>query len=209
MTTRVELVQVRIVGPARCRFDEPITLRLVLEVFERVPQDPIEVIFTWSPVWDFPVDQNLDEMEVGPLTCLGKHEFTLQCDPPNYSDIPDPTGPTALLISLRYKGREFLHIGYNAVVTCEGDIPDVFTSADLLVRELGCCFPKQRLIEWDEERQEAAHQISDASSSSGSNSGDEDATSTDEMPITDLLKKPRIESENQIDKKGKTLSHLV
>ncbi|KEG10752.1 anti-silencing protein a-like protein [Trypanosoma grayi] len=105
----------------------------------------------WKPIWDFPVEQDLDEFEVGPLTTLGKRELTLQSDPPDFAKIPDPTGPTALIISFSYKGREFLHLGYNAVVTCEGDIPDVFTDAAQLRRHLMQCFPKQLTIPWDDD----------------------------------------------------------
>ncbi|KAL7700782.1 anti-silencing protein a-like protein [Lotmaria passim] len=149
MTTRVELRKVRVVGENPTRFDAPIRLNFVLEVFEQVPSEAIDVSFTWSPVWDFPVDQELDEMEVGPFKVLGRHEFTIESDPPDVTQIPDPTGPTALIISLKYKGVEFLHVGYNVIVTCKGEIPDVFTSASQLSRELGKCFPKLREIRWD------------------------------------------------------------
>ncbi|CAC9473893.1 anti-silencing protein a-like protein [Leishmania donovani] len=149
MTTRVELRKVQVLGPNPSKFDTPIRLHLVLDVFEKPPKDAIDVTFTWSPVWDFPVDQELDEMEVGPFTTLGRHEFTIESDPPNVADIPDPTGPTALIVSLKYQGDEFLHIGYNITVTCEGDLPDVFTSADMLTRHIGKCYPKLRDISWD------------------------------------------------------------
>ncbi|GET87353.1 anti-silencing protein a-like protein [Leishmania tarentolae] len=149
MATRVELRKVQVVGPNPSKFDAPICLHLVLDVFEKPPKEAIDVTFTWSPVWDFPVDQELDEMEVGPLSTLGRHEFTIESDPPDVANIPDPTGPTALIVSFKYRGNEFLHIGYNITVTCEGDLPDVFTSCDKLTRQIGKCYPKLRDISWD------------------------------------------------------------
>ncbi|EPY30712.1 histone chaperone ASF1 [Strigomonas culicis] len=149
MTTRVELTKVQVLGKNPTSFDDPITLSVVLEVFERVPTDPIDVKFTWAPIWDFSVDQELDELEVGPLTTLGKHEFTIQSDGPDFSQVPDPTGPTALLVSFTYKNQEFLHLGFNTTITCDGDIPDAFTSADQLTRFVGKCHPKHTVIQWD------------------------------------------------------------
>ncbi|KAK7199398.1 anti-silencing protein a-like protein [Novymonas esmeraldas] len=170
MATRVELRKVHVVGPNPSKFDDAIRLHLVLDVFERPPAEAIDVAFTWSPVWDFPVDQELDEVEVGPLTTLGRHEFTIETDPPNVADIPDPTGPTALIVSLKYKGAEFLHIGYNITVTCDGDIPDVFTSAEQLTRHIGRCYPKVREIAWD-----AAELLAAAASPASSEEDSSDA----------------------------------
>lgn len=153
----------QVVGDNPTKFDAPIRLHLVLEVFEQVPCDAIDVSFTWSPVWDFPVDQELDEMEVGPFTTLGKHEFTIESDPPDVAEIPDPTGPTALIVSLKYKDQEFLHIGYNVIVTCEGEMPDVFTSASQLTREIGKCYPKLREIVWDAREKSEAISSSECS----------------------------------------------
>ncbi|CCW72166.1 unnamed protein product [Phytomonas sp. Hart1] len=149
MTTRVELRKIAVNGPNPSRFDDPIALKIVLEVFEKAPESVIDIRFTWSPIWDFPVDQSLDELEVGPLTSLGKHELLIETDPPDFRKIPDPTGPTALLVSFSYLGREFLHVGYNVIVSCKGEIPDVFESADCLTRQLGRCFTKPKGISWD------------------------------------------------------------
>ncbi|KAG5481923.1 hypothetical protein LSCM1_05633 [Leishmania martiniquensis] len=172
MPTRVELHKVQVVGANPSKFDDPIRLHVVLDVFETPPTDVIDVTFTWSPVWDFPVDQELDEMEVGPLTTVGRHEFTIESDPPNVLQIPDPTGPTALIVSLKYKGREFLHIGYNITVSCKGDLPDVFTSAEQLSRHLGKCYPKMRVISWDDKTVEPTTPVvSDSDSTSNSAGG--------------------------------------
>ncbi|ORC90671.1 uncharacterized protein TM35_000084690 [Trypanosoma theileri] len=149
MTTRVSLCGVSIVGNNPAAFDEPISVKVLLEVFEKPPTLPIDVKFVWNPIWDFPVEQELDAFEVGPLTTLGRHELTLQSDPPDFAKIPDPTGPTALIITFSYDGREFLHLGYNAIVTCEGEMPDVFLDAGQLRRHLTQCFPKQTMIVWD------------------------------------------------------------
>ncbi|CCW64953.1 unnamed protein product [Phytomonas sp. EM1] len=149
MTTRIELRKITINGPNPSRFDDSIALKIVLEVFEKAPVAPIDIRFIWSPIWDFPVDQVLDELEVGPLTSLGKHEFLIESDPPDFRKIPDPTGPTALVISFCYLGREFLHVGYNVIVSCKGEIPEVFTSAECLTRHLGRCFTKPKSIFWD------------------------------------------------------------
>ncbi|RNF03451.1 histone chaperone ASF1 [Trypanosoma rangeli] len=150
MTTRLVLRDVSVVGNNPAPFSDPIALKVVLEVFEKPPVHAIDVKFTWKPIWDFPVDQELDEFEVGPLSTLGRHELMLQSDPPDFAQIPDPTGPTALIVSFTYMGREFLHLGYNAVVTCEGEMPDVFENAEPLRRHLAQCFPKQLAIVWDE-----------------------------------------------------------
>lgn len=174
MATRVELRKIKVLGDNPGKFDAPITLHIVLEVFEQVPTEAIDVSFTWSPVWDFPVDQELDEMEVGPFTTLGKHEFTIESDPPDVTQIPDPTGPTALIVSLKYKGNEFLHIGYNVTVNCEGDMPDVFESAAQLTREIGKCYPKLREISWDAEEPHEPLSPSNSSSDESSLDGSDD-----------------------------------
>lgn len=174
MTTRVELRKVQVVGENPDKFDAPIRLHVALEVFEQPPQEPIDISFTWSPVWDFSVDQELDEMEVGPLTTHGRHEFTIESDPPDVAAIPDPTGPTALIVSLKYKGQEFLHIGYNVTVTCEGEMPDVFTTAEQLTRHLGKCYPKMRDIAWDAAAPAAGPLSPSPSSSTGDSEDDGD-----------------------------------
>lgn len=80
---------------------------------------------------------------------MGEHEFTLVCDPPDFSTIPDPTGPTALLVAFTYNGEQFLHLGYNVLVKCTGDIPEEYTSASQLLRSINRCFPKRMAIKWD------------------------------------------------------------
>ncbi|CAD2212646.1 histone chaperone ASF1 [Angomonas deanei] len=149
MSTRVGLSKVTVVEPNPAGFSEALTLKVVIEIFEKVPNDAIDVKFVWSPIWDFSIDQVLDELEVGPFLTTGKHEFVLQSDPPDVSKIPDPTGPTALLVSFTYHGEEFLHIGFNVVVTCTGEIPEVFTSAELLTRTIGRYHSKFTSIRWD------------------------------------------------------------
>lgn len=180
MATRVELRKVRVEGENPAPFDEPIRLHIVLEIFEKVPQNAIDVSFTWSPVWDFPVDQELDEMEVGPFAALGKHEFVIESDPPDVTQIPDPTGPTALIVSLKYKEEEFLHIGYNVTVTCQGEMPDVFSSTEQLTRELGKCYPKVREIHWDAELPPAQVPPGEDAEKFDSDSGSQESDETDE-----------------------------
>lgn len=162
MPTRVELKKISIVGSTPSKFDDPIVLRVVLEVLEKAPAHPIDVKFTWAPIWDFPVDQELDELEVGPLTTLGRHEFVIESDAPDIGKIPDPTGPTALIISMSYKGKQFLHVGYNVVATCAGDLPEVFTSAEKLSRSLDRCFSRQSTIEWDEPLESQGKQVEES-----------------------------------------------
>ncbi|RNF03768.1 histone chaperone ASF1 [Trypanosoma conorhini] len=170
MTTRLVLRGVSVVGSNPAPFTDPIVLKVVLEVFEKPPAHAIDVKFMWKPIWDFPVDQELDEFEVGPLATLGRHELTLQSDPPDFARIPDPTGPTALIVSFTYEGREFLHLGYNAVVTCEGEMPDVFETAEPLRRHLAQCFPRQLAIVWDENAGDA---VNDGAGDGGSKSHSE------------------------------------
>lgn len=149
MTTRVTFCRAEVLGDNPGQFDAPISLRVVLEVFEKPPEGVIDVRFTWSPIWDDPVDQLLDEMEVGPLTHTGKHELVLESDPPAVKEIPDPTGPTALLVTFSYRGAEFLHLGFNVIVQFDGELPEVFTSCEGLTRSITGCFPKQTAIAWD------------------------------------------------------------
>lgn len=179
MATRVELRKVSVTGPNPARIDAPIALKVVLEVFEKLPEHPVDVAFTWSPVWDFPVDQELDEFEVGPFTSLGVHEFALESDAPDFTRIPDPTGPTALIVTLSYQGRQFLHIGYNVVVRCDGEIPDVFTSADPLTRSLERCFPRQSAIEWDKVPEPAPLAAGNSGDSDDEPASDEDEDDAD------------------------------
>lgn len=151
MSTRVELRK----ATAESRsvpFTSPIKLSVILEVFERAPSKPIDVCFTWSPIWEEPVDQVLDEMEVGPLL-LGKQEFVLESDPPVLADIPDPTGPTALLVTFSYCGRQFLHLGFNVLVEFEGEMPETFAEGDVrLQRRIIGCVPNRKEIQWDAEK---------------------------------------------------------
>ncbi|KAG8348422.1 putative ASF1 like histone chaperone [Trypanosoma vivax] len=183
MPTRVALCKVSVVGDNPAPFSDPIVVKVVLEIFECPPMHEIDVKFTWKPIWDFPVDQELDEFEVGPLTTVGKHELLLQSDPPNVSEIPDPTGPTALIISFSYRGQQFLHIGYNAVVTCEGEIPDVFEDATLLRRNLTQSFPKETAIAWDDKREKdkAAERCSDLGSGTPSENSSTASRDDDEL----------------------------
>jgi histone chaperone ASF1 len=150
MQPRVKFVGAKLTSPNPSPFGTPFTLQIVLEVLDAVPKHPLDVIFTWSPVWDFDVDQTLDELEVGPLT-LGVNTLTMACDPPEVSKIPDPLGPTALLVSLQYQGSEFLHIGYHVSVQClnGADPPEVFEDASLLVRTIGKGLPRLSTIPWD------------------------------------------------------------
>lgn len=152
--TRVSLHSVTALGKCPAPFSDPIAVKVVLEVFGCPPKHSIDVKFTWKPIWDFLVDQVLDEFEVGPLATVGKHELVLHSDPPDVAKIPDPTGPTALTIAFTYRGKQFLHIGYNAVVLCEGEMPDVFEDAAMLSRQLTQCFKKETTIAWDEDHED-------------------------------------------------------
>lgn len=150
MSTRVELSGVEIVSANPASFADPFTLKVTLHVLENPPADPIDVKFTWSPIWDFNVDQELDELEVGPFSTIGKHEFVLECDPPSLDSIPDPTGPTALMVAFHYRGEEFLHLGFNVEVQSTlATTPDVYTDPSVLTRSIGRCFRKASSISWD------------------------------------------------------------
>ncbi|CUG91583.1 anti-silencing protein a-like protein, putative [Bodo saltans] len=150
MPTRVELVKVEVIGENPDQFDEPFTLRIVLNVLEDPPKGTVDVKFTWSPIWDFPVDQELDELEVGPLSTIGQHELVLECDPPQLSKIPDPTGQTALMVSLQYNKHEFLHLGFSVETHCIlEETPEEYTDPSTLRRKIGRCFPKATEIAWD------------------------------------------------------------
>lgn len=150
MPTRVDLVKVEVVGQNPDRFDNPFTLRVVLNVLEEPPRGTVDVKFTWSPIWDFPVDQELDELEVGPLSTIGQHDLVLECDPPLLSEIPDPTGQTALMVSLQYNQQEFLHLGFNVETNCTlPETPEEYTDPSVLIRKIGRCFPKATDIPWD------------------------------------------------------------
>lgn len=169
MSTRVEFRKASILAPNPARFDDPIKIHIILEVLEKPLAETLDVRFLWSPICDEPADQMLDELEVGPLASIGKHELTLESDPPSIKDIPDPTAPTALLVSFFYRGKEFLHLGFHVVVQYDGELPEVFTSCDGCTRQITSCYPKLIPIEWcDEEKtasstEEAGHR--DASSS--------------------------------------------
>ena len=149
----MNFVGAKVVSSNPAPFDSPFTIQVVLDVLDAHPTDAIDVAFKWSPVWDFDVDQALDELEAGPLT-LGKNTLTLECDPPHIQEIPDPTGPTALLVGFSYKGREFLHLGYNVQVECKGETPEVFEDATQLQRTIGKYYPKVTTISWGEKEEE-------------------------------------------------------
>lgn len=175
MTTQVYFRKASVAGPNPSPFDSPITLRVVLELQGKPLQDVIDVRFTWSPIWDTCVDQQLDELEVGPLSHIGTHELALSTDPPQISQIPDPTGPTALLVSFSYKGEEFLHLGFNVLAQFqkklkkeknnskiegkksddksedEEEIPEIITSSEGVTRLIvEPCFPKHTSIKaWE------------------------------------------------------------
>lgn len=161
MPTRVELASVEVVGSNPSPFNTPITLRIILHVLEKPPQKKVDVKFTWSPIWDFPVDQELDELEVGPFSTLGKHVCVLECDPPSLAGIPDPTGPTAMMVSFQYDGKEFLHLGFNIETTCLlPETPEEYTDGSVLSRKIGRCFRKMSDIPWDDALSESAAVLS-------------------------------------------------
>lgn len=176
MTTQVHFRKATVIGPNPAPFDSPINLRVVLELQGKPLEDVIDVRFTWSPIWDTCVDQVLDELEVGPLSHSGTHELTLSSDPPRIAEIPDPTGPTALLVSFCYKSEEFLHLGFNILAKFEKDtqrvknrsnagdqitderdeeeeeeIPEIITSSEGVTRHIiEPCFPKHTCIKaWE------------------------------------------------------------
>lgn len=207
MPTRVELLSAEVVGTNPDRFDRPFTLRVVLNVLEDPPRGTIDVRFTWSPIWELPVDQELDELEVGPLSTIGKHDLMLECDPPTLAEIPDPTGPTALMVSLQYKNSEFLHLGFNVETSCTlAETPEIYTDPSVLLRKIGRCFRKATDIAWDGDEASGAvnektleglvaaavggadnrrprHTTSiDDSDDSGDESSDEEEEEDDELP---------------------------
>lgn len=150
MPTRIELAQVEVISSNPAPFDTPFSIRVVLNVLEDPPKKPVDVTFTWSPIWDFPVDQELDELEVGPFSTVGRHDFVLECDPPNIAEIPDPTGPTAMMVSFQYSGKEFLHLGFNIETVCTlPETPETYTDPAVLTRKIGRCFRKMTDIPWD------------------------------------------------------------
>lgn len=180
MPTHITFRNASVVGLNPASFDSPITLLVLLELEGKPLEDPIDVRFTWSPIWDTCVDQELDELEVGPLSRIGIHEITLSTDPPQIAEIPDPTGPTALLVSFSYKGDEFLHLGFNVLIkfqiqgkkannNCnneiltddeEEEIPEVITSSEGVTRYIiEKCFPKHTCIKaWESPPHKQTHE---------------------------------------------------
>ncbi|CUG91580.1 anti-silencing protein a-like protein, putative [Bodo saltans] len=134
MTTRVEFVWagVKKADAIVEGSDEPFTLCIVLDVFGKAPKDPIDVIVTWSPIWQPPVDEfELGEFEVEALQTIGRHAIDLPCVPPNFVELAatcDPTTQTALIVSLQYKEREFLLLGFSVDIRCDlQETPEEFT----------------------------------------------------------------------------------
>jgi histone chaperone ASF1 len=204
MPTRIELVKVEVMGDNPDQFDKPFTLRIVLNVLEQPPRGTVDVKFTWSPIWDFPVDQELDELEVGPLSTIGQHELVLECEAPELCKIPDPTGQTALMVSLQYDNKEFLHLGFSVETHCTlADTPEEYTDPSTLLRRIGRCFPKATDIAWDaaslgEVSDEmlqglAAHQRNDTAAKYRGDSSDDEEEESDEEDDAPSLKKARHE----------------
>lgn len=199
MTTRVELQSAEVIGNNPSPFNTPISLRVVFHVSGNPPKHPIDVKFSWSPIWDFPVDQDLDELEVGPFPAAGRQDCTLECDPPNLSEIPDPTGPTAMMVSFSYKEQEFLHLGFNIECTCIlAETPEEYTDGSVLSRKIGRCFRKVADIAWDEEecRPLSMEDIENAAaerSEEESESTDDDESIDSSDSETPSTKKARLE----------------
>ena len=122
-------------------FDKPMTWRLSLEVHRKLPE-PIEVVFGWmGSAATSKDDVVLDELEAGPLD-VGRSVMDLDCDPPRLKSLKQSeiVGNTAVFISLRYRGREFVQVAVLANVSfrteaLEDNPPDVLT-ASVLSRHL-------------------------------------------------------------------------
>ena len=72
-------------------------------------------------------DQVLDEILVGPVP-VGRNKFVLQADAPDVEKLPKDQllGVTVVLVTCRYKEREFVRVGYyvNNEYTAEGYDPE-------------------------------------------------------------------------------------
>jgi len=142
----VKFLKASMTGAAEQPFDQPITFRLHFDVTndgDRTVvdgEDTFEAKCIWAPIWDTNIDQVLDELEFGPLTTEGETVIELECEPPDVTRIPDPTGPTAFLVDIRRKGKPFVHVGFNmAIDNKTEEIPEVYTSGKLLTRRVGKC----------------------------------------------------------------------
>lgn len=192
MPTHITFRSASVVGNNPASFDSPIVLHILLELEGKLLEDPIDVRLTWSPIWDTCVDQELAELEVDLQPHLGIHAFTLTIDPPQIAEIPDPTGPTALLVSFSYRGEEFLHLGFNVLVKIqnqgnkaknnsndetltddeEEELPEVITSSEGVTRYIiEKCFPKHTCIKaWESPPHNPSHE------SNGENRSEDDNT---------------------------------
>mmetsp|Transcript_16811 Transcript_16811/g.52193 ORF Transcript_16811/g.52193 Transcript_16811/m.52193 type:complete len:223 (-) Transcript_16811:58-726(-) len=137
----LRLVGMQLVSPNPAPFGDAMTWRLTIDASHALPE-AIDVAFGWvADVADASKDVELDELEVGPFP-PGQHAIELECDAPELDDLdPDHIlDETCITVALRYRGKQFLHVGFPVRVRWadpkhEEEMPDEVRT-ELLTREV-------------------------------------------------------------------------
>ncbi len=136
-------------------FDASMEFTIALDVAVALDH-PVDIVVSWlGSTTTAAKDVILEELEVGPLA-VGRTSFVVECDPPRLSKLPpaEILGNTALFVSFKYKGDEFLlvsflvHVGFRTELL-ELNPPDVLTAGvlkrALLTRKTNVV---RRVIDW-------------------------------------------------------------
>lgn len=95
------------------RFTDPLLFEIEFESTADLSSDlEFSIVYVGSPE-DKEHDQELEEVEVGPIA-KGVMKFELECPPPDVSRIPpyELLDVTAVLVSCKYRKQEFARVGY-------------------------------------------------------------------------------------------------
>lgn len=199
MSGGVQFKSIALLSPKTDDFANPVQWRVTLEVFEPVPREPVDVVFSWlgDAAKGKDGDIVLDELEIGPLE-KGVNEMVLEHDAPAFDQLQldsllDDTGITA---SFRYKGEEFLHVGVQVHVQLKGkdgkpiaddddeaDIPDEIEPALLLrVIDERTKYVTSRPNRWDASADGEVGSEEDATEQHDSPGAGKPAAATDDSP---------------------------
>jgi histone chaperone ASF1 len=134
----VQLLELELQTPNPAPFTEGYQWRVRLQTLDELPL-PIDIAFTWVGSKNSEDhDQELDEIEVGPLP-VGTHEFQVEHDAPDHELIPkeDLINVTGLFMTFSYAGQQFLRVGYYVSVAFWNDAFNATPPPTVEIQEVG------------------------------------------------------------------------
>ena len=93
------------------QFTSPFSFEITFECLQELDDDLEWRIVYVGNAKDSDSDIVLDEVLVGPVP-VGTNKFTLSCDAPDSTLLPEIVGVTVVLVTCSYRDREFIRVGY-------------------------------------------------------------------------------------------------